>query len=82
MKLNLTLENEHGREQIGGGEGVEIVLRAGGKYFGTFLFGVGQNPDGEDGDKAYLLKHVDNDDVFTWLPIPKGRKLKHHNQTA
>ncbi|MDE3068716.1 MAG: hypothetical protein KGJ60_14370 [Verrucomicrobiota bacterium] len=80
MKLNATVRSERRRVQIGGNDYLEIKLTADGrKYFGTLRFTIGQNPDGDEGDQAFILEHLDNDDVFTWLPIEKGRKHKHPN---
>ena len=65
------------RTKLEGEEEIEFILYgARERYFGTFLFTIGQNPEGDEGDKAYILKHVDNDNVFTWLPIGKGPKPK------
>jgi hypothetical protein len=75
MKLNATVRSERRRVQIGGNDYLEIELLAdGGRYFGTLRFIVGENPDGDEGDQAFILKHLDNDDVFAWLPIENGRK--------
>ena len=77
MRFQTTVKSERFHAKLDGDEPIEIIFHAEkGAYFGTLRFFVGENPDGNEGGKAYLLKHVDNNEVFTWLPIKQGRKPK------